>query len=198
MNVPGKPLLSCSPLEKGFTVEAAKLVLANAKPPAKGFQPLLAGWVHEKVKNYASHVQIPNPVTHCFTEQEAKQLALMTECKERIKRKGSAGKEAVRGISLPDLNFNIIISRELPGQVQWRTRPARAERASHHPAQVSRRLAVRWNAFSPSPLIIVSHYNGIRLISNLGCLFPSPCLTPFPAKLFILKGGTVEAKRGQI
>lgn len=87
VNVSGKLPLSCSPLEKGFTVEAAKLVLANAKPPAKGFQPLLAGWVHEKVKNYASRVQIPNPVTHCFTEQEAKQLPLMTECKERQKKK---------------------------------------------------------------------------------------------------------------
>lgn len=114
MNVSGKPLLPCSPLEKGFPVEAAKLVLANAKPPAKGFQPLLAGWVHEKVENYASCVQIPNPVTHCFTEQEAKQLAFMTECKEREKkkqqRKGSVGNGAVRGISLPDLNFNIIVS----------------------------------------------------------------------------------------
>lgn len=87
VDVSGKPLFSCSPLEKGFTVEAAKLVLANAKPPAKGFQPLLAGWVHEKVKNYSSRMHIPNPVTHCFTEQEAKQLALMTECKERKKKK---------------------------------------------------------------------------------------------------------------
>lgn len=83
VNVSGKPLLSCSPLEKGFTAEVAKLVLANAKTPAKGFQPLLASWVHEKVKNYAPHVQIPNSMTPCFTEQDAKQLASMTECKER-------------------------------------------------------------------------------------------------------------------
>lgn len=58
---------------------------SQAKPPAKGFQPLLASWVHEKVKNYATCVQIPNSVTHCFTEQEAKQLTLMTECKGRKK-----------------------------------------------------------------------------------------------------------------
>lgn len=93
MTVSGTPLLSRSSLEKGFTVEAAKLVLACAKPPAKGFQPLLASWVHEKVKNYASRVQIPNPVTHCFTEQEAKQLALMTERKEKEKKKKVSARE---------------------------------------------------------------------------------------------------------
>ena len=71
-------------------------------------------------------------------------------------------------------------------------RPARAERASHHPAQESRGPAVCWNAFPLSPLIITSHYNGIRLVSKLGCLFPFPCLTPIPAKLFTLKGGRVH------
>lgn len=39
-----------------------------------------AGWLGSwKVKNYISCMQTPNPGTHCFMEQEAKQLALMTE-----------------------------------------------------------------------------------------------------------------------
>lgn len=31
-------------------------------------------------------MQTPNPGTHCFMEHEAKQSALMTECKERQKK----------------------------------------------------------------------------------------------------------------
>lgn len=119
MNVSGKPPLFYSPLGQGFTVEAAKLVLANTKPPAKGFQPLLASWVHEKVKNYTPHVQIPNPVTHCFTEQEAKQLALMTECKEREKKKSFSRERSSEGNFITRLQHHHL--RELPGQVQWHT-----------------------------------------------------------------------------
>lgn len=63
----------------------SRMSCRHSKTTSKGCQPLLAGWVGGKVKNYISCMQTPNPRTHCFMEQEAKQLALMTECKERGK-----------------------------------------------------------------------------------------------------------------
>lgn len=81
--------------------EAAKLVSATRKL-SKG-QGLVATTgqlgLHKGKKNYTTS----NPAIHCF--MEAKQGVLMSECN---KNKGLAGKEATRGKSLPDLNYNVI------------------------------------------------------------------------------------------
>lgn len=100
VDVPEMHLLPCSPPDRAITGEAEMLDSDSGKPSAEGLQPLLASWVDERVKNGAPCLQIPNPVSHCFTEQEAKQLAWMSDCN---KKKGSSGKDAARGNSLPDL-----------------------------------------------------------------------------------------------
>lgn len=55
----------------------------HSKATSQGLSATEPGWVHGKVKNYVFCMQTPNPRTHGFMEQEAKQLALMTERKER-------------------------------------------------------------------------------------------------------------------
>lgn len=55
----------------------------HSKTTSQGLPATEHGWVHGKVKNYVFCVQTPNSRTHGFMEQEAKQLTLMTELKER-------------------------------------------------------------------------------------------------------------------